>query len=81
MAGQKNERDHISEASSSDAIDRRGFLSCVAWTFAGLVLILSVDVAASRLFGAPGQRVGQSADFAFVKIRDSHIGFDKAPVM
>ena len=78
MAGQKDERDHISDISSSDGIDRRGFLSCMAWAGAGLVWTFSGGVAASRLFGATGQHAGQSADFTFVQISDSHIGFDKA---
>src|ERR1700686_4349072 len=78
MADKTDERDHISELSSSDGIDRRGFLSCMAWAGAGLVWTVSGGVVASRLFGATGPQGGQSADFTFVQISDSHIGFDKA---
>jgi 3',5'-cyclic AMP phosphodiesterase CpdA len=77
MAGKNDERDHISEVQSSDGIDRRGFLSCMAWAGAGLVWTFSGGIGASRLFGATAQ-AGQSADFTFVQISDSHIGFDKA---
>src|SRR6266568_1784471 len=77
MADQHDERDHISEVSSSDGIDRRGFLSCMAWAGAGLVWTFSGGVGASRLFGAT-KPAGQAADFTFVQISDSHIGFDKA---
>src|SRR6266536_3327677 len=78
MADKKGERDQISEAPTSDGIDRRGFLSCMAWAGAGLVWTFSGGVGASRLFGATGQHAGQAADFTFVQISDSHIGFDKA---
>jgi len=76
MARKDKERDHVNHAPSSDGIDRRGFLSCMAWAGAGLVWTFSGGVATSRLFGATGQ-AGQSADFSFVQISDSHIGFDK----
>jgi 3',5'-cyclic AMP phosphodiesterase CpdA len=46
------------------------------WTFSG-------GIGSSRLFAttghqAGGNRAGRSADFTFVQISDSHIGFDKA---
>jgi 3',5'-cyclic AMP phosphodiesterase CpdA len=78
MAGKNNEHDHICDAPSSDGIDRRGFLSCMAWAGAGLVWTFCGGVGTSRLFGATGQPAGQSGDFTFVQISDSHIGFDKA---
>lgn len=77
MAAKNNEHDHIGDGPSGDGIDRRGFLSCMAWAGAGLVWTFSGGVGASRLFGATAQ-AGQSADFTFVQISDSHIGFDKA---
>jgi 3',5'-cyclic-AMP phosphodiesterase len=78
MADKKDERDGISEVPTSDGIDRRGFLSCMAWAGAGLVWTFSGGVGASRLFGATGEHAGQAADFTFVQISDSHIGFNKA---
>jgi plastocyanin len=76
MASKNKEHDHISDAPSSDGIDRRGFLSCMAWAGAGLVWTFSGGVGTSHLFGATAQ-AGQPADFSFVQISDSHIGFDK----
>ncbi len=70
--------DQIIDAPGSDGIDRRGFLSCMAWAGAGLVWTVSGGVAASRLFGATGNPAGHKSDFSFVQISDSHIGFDKA---
>lgn len=67
---------HMIEAPSSDGIDRRGFLSCMAWAGAGLVWTLSGGIASSRLFSA-GDHLSRG-DFSFVQISDSHIGFDKA---
>jgi 3',5'-cyclic AMP phosphodiesterase CpdA len=74
----KKEPQHIISPSSGDGIDRRGFLSCMAWAGAGLVWTFGGGVASSRLFGATGHLGGSSGDFTFVQISDSHIGFDKA---
>ena len=61
---------------SRDGIDRRGFLECMAWAGAGLVWTFAGGVPTSRAFGQP--RHGQKqADFSFVQISDSHIGFNK----
>src|SRR3954452_4318506 len=60
-----------------DGIDRRGFLDCMRWAGAGLIWTLQGGVPTSRLLGAPSPRDGASADFCFVQISDSHIGFNK----
>jgi len=83
MTTKKNQPDQIIEAPSSDGIDRRGFLSCMAWAGAGLVWTFSGGIGSSRLFAATGHQAGRNqasgpADFTFVQISDSHIGFDKA---
>jgi Icc protein len=83
MGPMKKKPDPHNDASSSDGIDRRGFLSCMAWAGAGLVWTFSGGVGASRLFAAAekqisGTQAGRSADFTFVQISDSHIGFNKA---
>jgi 3',5'-cyclic-AMP phosphodiesterase len=83
MRTKKDGTDHIIDAPSGDGIDRRGFLSCMAWAGAGLVWTLTGGVAESRLFAATGHqgdgnRASHSGDFTFVQISDSHIGFDKA---
>jgi 3',5'-cyclic-AMP phosphodiesterase len=62
----------------ADGVDRRGFLSCMAWAGTGLVWAVSGGVLSSRAFGQ--QPAGSaSADFTFVQLSDSHIGFNKAP--
>jgi 3',5'-cyclic-AMP phosphodiesterase len=83
---------HAENASSSteplssaenDGIDRRNFLSCMAWAGTGLLWTMVGGVPTSRLFAASGKAgAGQAAHagagFSFVQISDSHIGFNKA---
>ena len=59
-----------------DGIDRRGFLRCMAWAGTGLTWAVSGGVLTSRLFG---QEAAGRADFTFVQVSDSHIGFAKEP--
>src|SRR5882757_1580708 len=62
----------------SDGVDRRGFLSCMAWAGTGVVWAVTGGLLSSRAFGQ--QAAGSSAaDFTFVQLSDSHIGFSKAP--
>jgi 3',5'-cyclic-AMP phosphodiesterase len=61
---------------SGDGIDRRGFLRCMAWAGTGLIWTFSGGVPLSRAFGE-AHRPGKAADFSFVQISDSHIGFSK----
>ena len=67
---------------SGDGIDRRNFLSCMAWAGTGLLWTMAGGVPTSKLFAAPakGSAVHSKAgaDFSFVQISDSHIGFNKA---
>ena len=67
----------------NDGIDRRNFLSCMAWAGTGLLWTMAGGVPTSRLFAAtPGAAAGPAthagASFSFVQISDSHIGFNKA---
>jgi 3',5'-cyclic AMP phosphodiesterase CpdA len=83
VKAEKDKPDSVLDSSTSDGIDRRGFLSCMAWAGAGLVWTFSGGIPASRLFAAGGHQAGhtqasRAADFTFVQISDSHIGFDKA---
>jgi len=56
-----------------DGINRRGFLECMAWAGTGMVWSVTGGVLNSRVFG----QSGRAADFSFVQISDSHIGFNK----
>jgi 3',5'-cyclic AMP phosphodiesterase CpdA len=63
-----------------DGIDRRGFLNCMAW--AGAAVVWSVRagaLASSRVGLAATPRLLDNADFTFVQLSDSHIGFHKEP--
>jgi hypothetical protein len=66
----------------SDGIDRRNFLSCMAWAGTGLLWTMAGGVPTSRLFAATPGAAGAQPDrarsgFSFVQISDSHIGFNK----
>src|SRR5580700_1999177 len=63
---------------NNDGVDRRGFLKCMAWAGTGLVWSMSGGIPVSRAF-AKGMEKGahKGADFTFVQISDSHIGFNK----
>jgi Icc protein len=67
-------------AAESDGIDRRNFLSCMAWAGTGLLWTMAGGVPTSRLFAATGKdaHAPSGASFSFVQISDSHIGFNKA---
>ena len=61
---------------NNDGTDRRGFLKCMAWAGTGLVWTLSGGIPASKAFAKSPEKV-KGADFSFVQISDSHIGFNK----
>ena len=70
---------------ANDGIDRRNFLSCMAWAGTGLLWTMMGGVPMSKLFAATAGAAGGSAahahaesGFSFVQISDSHIGFNKA---
>src|ERR1700677_1915568 len=70
-------------AAAIDGIDRRNFLTCMAWAGTGLLWTMSGGVPTSKLFAATGAggaaaHAERGADFSFVQISDSHIGFNKA---
>jgi 3',5'-cyclic AMP phosphodiesterase CpdA len=64
-----------------DGIDRRGFLKCMAWAGTGVVWTMSAGVLSSCGLALPTTTTGPSADFTFVQISDSHIGFNNVPNM
>ena len=63
---------------NNDGVDRRGFLKCMAWAGTGLVWTMSGGIPVSRAFDkGRSKRAMTGADFSFVQISDSHIGFNK----
>jgi Icc protein len=65
-----------STEAASDGIDRRGFLSCMAWAGTGLVWSFAGGIPVSRVFGQT-PHTAKPSDFSFVQISDSHLGFNK----
>ncbi len=68
---------------ANDGIDRRNFLSCMAWAGTGLLWTMAGGVPTSKLFASTKDSTGAApghdgAGFRFVQISDSHIGFNKA---
>lgn len=70
------------QSMAGDGVDRRNFLSCMAWAGTGLLWTMAGGVPTSKLFAAsPGAKTETghaAAGFSFVQISDSHIGFSKA---
>jgi Icc protein len=62
----------------NDGLDRRGFLKCMAWVGTGAVWAVSGGILSSRALGGDSSQAAP-ADFTFVQISDSHIGFSKDP--
>jgi len=64
-----------------DGIDRRDFLSCMAWAGTGLLWSIVGGIPTARLLAelpeSRKSRPGHNEDFTFVQISDSHIGFNK----
>ena len=79
MAGMKQDFiDQRLQDLNDDGVDRRGFLKCMAWAGTGLVWTMSGGIPVSRAFAkGAGKNAGTGADFSFVQISDSHIGFNK----
>ena len=70
--------DDETQSLNDDGVDRRGFLKCMAWAGTGLVWTLSGGIPVSRAFGkAIDAAKHKTADFSFVQISDSHMGFNK----
>src|SRR5271168_2935497 len=71
--------DHIDHNTENDGVDRRGFLKCMAWAGTGMLWTVSGGVLGSRILSPISASAADAsmADFCFVQISDSHIGFNK----
>jgi len=69
------------ETTAADGIDRRNFLSCMAWAGTGLLWSMVGGVPTARLIAETAintpAKPGRLEEFSFVQISDSHIGFNK----
>ena len=72
----QNLQDLNNDGRDADGVDRRGFLKCMAWAGTGLVWTLSGGIPTSKAFAKSPEKA-KGADFSFVQISDSHIGFNK----
>jgi 3',5'-cyclic AMP phosphodiesterase CpdA len=63
-------------AVTDDGIDRRGFLHCMAWIGTGVTWAMRGGVLASQAFGQESA-AKDGADFTFVQLSDSHVGFSR----
>lgn len=68
---------HIEHDHQSDGIDRKGFLSCMAWAGTGVIWSLAGGTVTSTALAEGAHLSPQvaNADFSFVQISDSHVGF------
>ena len=70
----------VKDDENSDGIDRRGFLSCMAWAGTGVLWTLSGGILTSASLKSANAATGAAkGDLSFIQISDSHIGFSKAP--
>jgi plastocyanin len=70
-----SDESHQDDALDTDGLDRRNFLSCMAWVGTGLIWTMSGGIPSSSRLGAQAPKKGE---LFFMQISDSHIGFDKA---
>ena len=64
----------------ADGVDRRGFLRCMAWAGTGMLWTVGGGLLSSKILSptlALAADLPAAADFSFVQISDSHIGFNK----
>src|ERR1700733_13314603 len=70
------------QPTENDGVDRRGFLSCMAWAGTGMLWTVAGGVLGSTLLprragAADADSMISKGSFSFVQISDSHIGFNK----
>jgi 3',5'-cyclic AMP phosphodiesterase CpdA len=68
---------HLVDDHDEDGVDRRGFLSCMAWAGTGAFFLMQGGVLKSYGLGRLPAEVPSSGELSFVQISDSHMGFNK----
>src|SRR3982751_263479 len=68
----------MSNDEHDDGIDRRGFLSCMAWAGTGAFFIMDGGVLKSYSLSTAKLPDASAGTLRFVQISDSHMGFNKA---
>ena len=72
--------EYLSHDHHHDGIDRRGFLTCMAWAGTGVLWTISGGVLRSQTLGQIAANPGKApaaGELSFLQISDSHIGFAK----
>jgi 3',5'-cyclic-AMP phosphodiesterase len=71
-------RDELLHDHNNDGVDRRGFLSCMAWAGTGAFFVMQGGILKSYSLSTLLKPVPTpSGDLNFVQISDSHMGFNK----
>src|SRR5580692_3670512 len=73
------------QKTENDGVDRRGFLTCMAWAGTGMLWTVAGGTLGSMLLprragAAEMDSMMSKGSFSFVQISDSHIGFNKEGV-
>ena len=76
---------NVSQPTENDGVDRRGFLTCMAWAGTGMLWTVAGGLLGSTLLprraaAADANNAMTKGSFSFVQISDSHIGFNKAAI-
>jgi 3',5'-cyclic AMP phosphodiesterase CpdA len=69
--------DELQHDHDEDGVDRRGFLSCMAWAGTGALLLMDGGVLKSYGLSKLPALAPSAGQLAFVQISDSHMGFNK----
>jgi Icc protein len=73
------------QKTENDGVDRRGFLTCMAWAGTGMLWTVAGGTLGSMLLSrkagaADADSMMSKGSFSFVQISDSHIGFNKQAI-
>src|SRR6204780_2144402 len=75
----QSRKDEILHDHNQDGIDRRGFLTCMAWAGTGALCVMQGGVLKSYSMSRISELGPKaSGELSFVQISDSHMGFNKA---
>jgi len=75
----EHEHNELPIAQGDDGVDRRGFLTCMAWAGTGALFLMDGGVLKSySLSNMPRYEGASTGGLSFVQISDSHMGFNKA---
>jgi hypothetical protein len=72
---------YITDDVADDGVDRRGFLTCMAWAGSAVLWSMAGGVPTSAALGQAGRLLkgdSSKSGLFFAQISDSHMGFNKA---